>query len=110
MVKVEERREGEILAQETEGYFGMTVQEITAEIAQHMGLPSTDGVIVSAVEPESPAGDAGIKPRDVILQVDTAKIKNMKDFKKATQSRDAKSVLLLISRGDTKYFVVVRER
>ncbi|MCG6536308.1 MAG: Do family serine endopeptidase, partial [Syntrophales bacterium LBB04] len=45
------------------GYFGLVVQEITPDIAKHLGLPNSTGVIVSDVQESSPADEAGTKPQ-----------------------------------------------
>ncbi|HOP36286.1 MAG TPA: PDZ domain-containing protein, partial [Syntrophales bacterium] len=94
----------------TSQYLGMTVQEITPEIARHFGLKGTEGVVVSAVEPDSPAGKAGIEAEDVILQVNRTGIKNLQDYNEVMgKAADKESVLLLIKRGSAQYYVVVRK-
>ncbi|HYT73160.1 MAG TPA: PDZ domain-containing protein, partial [Vicinamibacterales bacterium] len=47
---------------------GVTVQRITADLAASLGLPSSQGALVSSVEPGSPAARAGIRQGDVITQ------------------------------------------
>ena len=56
-------------AQVRGGYLGVRVQDITRELQEARELPTTDGALVSRVEPESPAAEAGIKRGDVILEV-----------------------------------------
>jgi Do/DeqQ family serine protease len=51
------------------GQLGVTVQQITSDLAASLGLAQTEGVLVSAVQPGGPADKAGIKPGDVILNV-----------------------------------------
>ncbi|MGY1917192.1 S1C family serine protease [Blastococcus sp. SYSU DS0973] len=51
-------------------FLGVEPAPITAQIAEHLGLPSSQGVIVAAVVPGGPAMAAGIRPGDVILAVD----------------------------------------
>src|SRR5674536_198553 len=60
------------------GYFGLAVQEITKETAQHMGISRNAGVIVTDVEEGSPADDIGIQPQDIIAQVNKVKISSIK--------------------------------
>lgn len=45
---------------------GVTVQQITSDLATSLGLPSTRGALVSSVEDGSPAAKAGFKQGDVI--------------------------------------------
>ncbi|MCG6537374.1 MAG: Do family serine endopeptidase, partial [Syntrophales bacterium LBB04] len=66
------RKEREIAAAGTTGNFGMTVQDITPDIAKHLGIARQSGVIVADVKDGSPADEAGIRPQDVILQVNKA--------------------------------------
>jgi len=111
-VRIAERPERELLAKrERSGeFFGMTVQEITPEIADHLGLPDTKGVIVSEVKQGGPADQAGIQPGDIILQVNRTKIQSLKEYAREMSKTDAEeSVLLSIRRKDAKFFVIIRK-
>ena len=111
-IKIAERPERDKLAlrSKTSEHFGMTVQEITPEIAKHLGLPDTNGVIVSEVKEGSAAGATGIRAEDIILQVNKVKIYEMEDYEKEmARAEKAGSVLLLIQRGGSKFFVVIRK-
>jgi serine protease Do len=61
---------------ERDFYTGLTVQNIDEMIARTLNRQSTKGVIVTKVVKNSPADEAGIRPGDVITQVDTYKIEN----------------------------------
>ena len=52
------------------GSIGLTVQALTGEIAEAMGLKETHGVLVNQVQAGSPAERAGIRPGDVLLGFD----------------------------------------
>jgi serine protease Do len=52
------------------GKIGVTIQEVTADLADSFGLSSPRGALVSSVESKGPAAAAGIKPGDVVLAVD----------------------------------------
>ncbi len=52
------------------GKIGVTIQEVTADLADSFGLSSPHGALVSSVESKSPAAAAGIEPGDVVLAVD----------------------------------------
>ena len=55
--------------------FGMTLEPITPDLARRMDLPPNQGgAVVSDVDRESPAGNAGIVPGDVILEVNRQKV------------------------------------
>src|SRR5690606_23986457 len=53
----------------TRGYLGVTIQDLTAELAKSFGLSDTKGVLVSQVMPDTPAEKAGIKQGDVIVSL-----------------------------------------
>jgi serine protease Do len=109
-VTVAERRSEKELASTEQGkeYFGMTVQEITEELAKHFDLSNTQGVIVTQVEDGSSADEAGIRVQDIILQINKSKIGSMEDYLKAmSKAVPEGNVLMLVKRGGSKFFIVV---
>jgi serine protease Do len=66
------------------GYLGVSAQEISPQVAQAMGLPtsdpSDDGALVAAVSPGSPAYRAGLQPGDVITKVNGVTVTNPSDL------------------------------
>ncbi|WP_419731028.1 Do family serine endopeptidase [Lichenicola sp.] len=69
----------------TRGYLGVTAQEITPTMAKALSLPTpTDGpaagALVANVVADSPAEKAGIKPGDVITQVNGQKVASPRDL------------------------------
>jgi Do/DeqQ family serine protease len=52
----------------TRGWIGVSLQPLTAELAQGLGLDSTRGAIVARVHPGSPADTAGLQANDVIVK------------------------------------------
>ena len=59
---------------------GIAVQDLTPEIAQGLGLKKATGVVVTQVEPGSPAAEAGLQTGDVIREVNRKPVKNADDF------------------------------
>ena len=51
------------------GRLGVTIQEVNQSLADAFGLKKPMGALVSSVEPDSPAGKAGLKAGDVILKL-----------------------------------------
>lgn len=89
--------------------FGMTVQDITPEIAQYLGITSKSGVIVVDVQDGSPADEKGIQPHDIIRQINRVKITSMKDYmREILKKSDKSSTLFLIKRGKSTFFVSLR--
>ncbi|BEV70556.1 MULTISPECIES: DegQ family serine endoprotease [unclassified Paludibacterium] len=62
------------------GQLGVSIQEMTQELAQSFGLSQPRGALVVRVEPQSPAARAGVHPGDVILQLDDKTITSSKDL------------------------------
>ncbi len=58
------------------GWFGVTVQEVTPELAQSLGLASAKGALVNEVIKGSPAEKAGVKQGDVIVAIDGQPVAN----------------------------------
>jgi serine protease Do len=110
-VTVGERRDDQAQAgaeRSGKGHFGLATQEITAEIAKQLGI-TKEGVMVTEVQPGSPADEVGIQQQDVIVQVNRVKISGMKDYtREITKAVDKKSVTLLIKRGRSSFFVALR--
>jgi serine protease Do len=64
-------------------WVGIKVQPLTGAVAERLGLPSADGVLVSYVERESPAARAGISPGDVIVGVNGEAVTNIRQARRA---------------------------
>ena len=62
------------------GWLGVAIQELTPDLTQGMGLPSGKGALVSSVQDNSPAAEAGIKSGDVVLNFGDHEIASPKDL------------------------------
>jgi len=90
---------------------GLTVQNITPEIARHLNVDNPKGVLVASVEPGSPADDAGFREGDVIRAINRTDVKDSDDFgKKIAKVKDEKTVLFLVERGEGRIFLAVKNR
>jgi serine protease Do len=67
----------------TRGWLGVTIQEITPELAKSFDLKNTEGVLVAQVEPNSPAAKAGIRSGDVIVDYNGKQTKTPRDLSMA---------------------------
>lgn len=87
---------------------GLSVQPITPEIARRFDLKDTEGVVVTRVNPGSPAAAKGIKNGDIIKEVNRKKIKDIKEYKEAIKavSKDDTVLLLVVSGGRTFYVTI----
>ena len=87
---------------------GITVQNLTPEIARQLGLKKETGVVVAGLEPGSPAEEAGIQTGDVIQQINRKPVKNVDDFlQKVETAKNQDSILLLLQRGQNNLFAAV---
>ncbi|MGE5893962.1 MAG: Do family serine endopeptidase, partial [bacterium] len=59
------------------GWIGVTLQDLTAELAEGFGLKNTNGALISDVLRGSPAERAGLKRGDIVLSVDKKEIQNV---------------------------------
>jgi serine protease Do len=109
-VAVGELKDEEVVASAPEkGEMGLTVQRLTPQIAESLGLEKTDGIVVSAVEPGSAADEAGIRRGDVIVEIDRKPIRNLEEYKKSIATvRKGKGVLFLVRRGESTLFLALR--
>ncbi|MGW8303520.1 MAG: DegQ family serine endoprotease, partial [Desulfobacterales bacterium] len=75
-----------ITSPEEESDWGMMVQELTPQLAQQLGLdPETTGVVISNIGEGSPAAEAGLRPGDLITEVNRAAVKNLSEYQQALQ-------------------------
>ncbi|GHE92738.1 serine protease [Aliiroseovarius zhejiangensis] len=61
------------------GWLGVRIQDITDDIAEAMGLDSTNGALITDV-PEGPAKEAGILPNDIILSFDGTEVTDTREL------------------------------
>ncbi|MBW1797916.1 MAG: DegQ family serine endoprotease [Deltaproteobacteria bacterium] len=88
--------------------FGLTVKEITPELARNLRLSETSGLVVVQVKDNSPSAEAGIRPGDIILEVDQDPVKDIEQFSRKLETyKSGDTVLFLIKRrGATLYLTV----
>ncbi len=88
------------------GYLGVRIQDLTPELAQALGLKEEGGAVVNQVVKGEAADKAGIKEGDVIVEVDSKKVKNANDLRLYIGSLPpGKEVQLKIYR-DKKYLTI----
>ena len=110
-IKTEELKEEaaeETPAEEAGPNLGMEVQEITPEMAKNYNLSRTSGVIIVDVESGSPAGEAGLVPGDIIVEVDKEPVKDLETLNNLlVEVKAGQTILFLIDRGGTTIFVTL---
>ena len=63
------------------GLLGVTVQDLTHELAQAFKINQTQGAVITGVQPGSPAEDADLEPGDVVLAINGRRVKNSADVR-----------------------------
>ncbi len=89
---------------------GLDVENVTPELAHELGLNGNAGVVITRVEPGSSAADAGLRRRDVILEVDRQPVSDVHGYEQALAKSSAKGVLLLIERAGSTLYVPLKRQ
>lgn len=88
---------------------GMAVEEITADHAAHFNLPVDEGLVVVGVQSDSPAAEAGIRPGDMVLEVDQQVVRTLAEYQEAVSGYDeGETILFLIQRGGNTLYLTVK--
>ncbi len=81
-------------------WVGVRVQELTRRAARMLGLRSLDGLLVTDVEPGSPAAEAGVQMWDVVVSVNGGPVNDYEEARRA---------LFGVRVGDTLRLDVIRK-
>ena len=99
----------EQLAPDDEGVLnGVAVDDIKPQMRRQLNLPErVQGAVITSVAPDSAAARAGLRPGDVILEINRKPVKSAQDAVELSQKAENKKTLLrLWSRGGTNFLVV----
>ncbi|MBI4460666.1 MAG: Do family serine endopeptidase [Acidobacteria bacterium] len=84
----------------TEAKFGVTIQNMTPELASRLNIEGTKGVVVTGVDPDSFADDIGLRRGDVILEINRQPVADVDDIVSAQKKlKDKSDVVFLIQRN-----------
>jgi len=97
---------------EIEEGFGLSVQELTPELAESLSLKGEKGLVISGVKKGSPASDAGLQRGDLIQEIEHEPLKNLGDYKRIMKESSSKKQILIVikHRGHSRYVVLKREK
>jgi serine protease Do len=82
------------------GYIGATIQDVTPDIAESLGLPPREGALVADVTPDGPSQRSGLQSGDLVLKVDGRPI---------TSASDVTRQVALARAGDTIHLDIRRD-
>jgi bifunctional DNase/RNase len=75
---------------EMEESYGLSLQEVTPDLAKYLSFEPGKGVMVSDVQRGSPAERDGVRKGDIIVEVEGQTVENMIVFKKSFEKKPAK--------------------
>ncbi len=88
------------------GKMGITVENITPDIQSEMNLSSTSGARVTEVRPGSPADDGGVRPGDVIHEINHAPVRSAANLQSVVRDlKKGQTVLLKVERQGQTLFL-----
>lgn len=91
-----------------QGKWGMQLQDVTPEVARRYGLKTAQGVLVAEVQPGSRAAEAGVRPGDVLLEVNRQPVQSVTDVQQVLSKAEEKTqLLLLVQREQGNFFVAL---
>ncbi len=104
----DERLGKEMTESPEENKIGLAVEDITPNLARRFGLRATKGALVVQVAPGSAAAEAGLRPGDVVMDINGRTVKNAADFQRllGALKKGAVARLLVKRQGHSLYFPV----
>jgi serine protease Do len=97
-------------AEDTGTLNGVAVGDLDSRARQQFDLPANiKGVVVTDVDPNSAAAEAGLKPGDVIQEINRKPVKTAEQAVQMTEKANDKTTLLRVWRNGGSRFVVVDE-
>ena len=89
---------------------GVGVADLDRNARQELSAPEhLKGAVITEVKPDSAAAEAGLKPGDVILEINHKLVKTAEEAVKLTEHPAEKKTLLRIWRGGRSFYVLVDE-
>ncbi len=89
---------------------GLTVQSLTPELAEQFEWPRDEkGALITAVEPGSSGGDAGLRRGDLIKEINREAVESAADYGRLLEkAKEGESLLFFIKRGSRTFYVTVQ--
>ena len=88
---------------------GLSLQELTPDLAKQLGIAGNKGLVVTAVQDGGPAAEAGLMRGDVILEAAQEPVTSIAQFKQmVSKLKPEEGLLLLVQRRDATSFVVIK--
>jgi serine protease Do len=86
---------------------GITVDDITPEVRQQFNIPrNIKGAVVIDVAPDSPGHEAGLRPGDVILEMNRKTVRSSEEAVAMSEGLEDDVLLRVWSRGGSRFVVL----
>lgn len=93
----------------TRGFLGIGLQAVDKEIAEGFKLTKTEGILITSVEKNSPAENAGLKQGDILLELNGVPIKSLDTFRNhISMMNPGTETKLKVYRQGKTFFVTVK--
>ena len=97
------------VAKEVGSIQGLEVSELTPTMKENYGIPSNiQGIFISQVAPNSKAEELGFREGDIIVQIESFSISDLKSFNDALKRYKGQPKRMLINRGGRIFSIVAK--
>lgn len=87
--------------------YGLTLQELTPELAKKFEYEENSGLIISGVKSGGSAEAAGLKPGQLVEEVNREKVSNLKELSQALKKSKSDKILLRVRTGNYSTYIVL---
>lgn len=90
---------------------GLSLQNLTEEVAKQFGYAKDQGVLIADVDPDSPAGRVGLQAGQLVEEVNKIRVKNLQELRQVLErTENTNQLLLRIRAGEYSQYVVLQTR
>ena len=88
---------------------GLSLQDLTPEVAEQFGYSKDQGVLIADVEADSPASQVGLQAGQLIEEVNRVRVHSLKELQQAMKKTEkGKQLLLRVRSGEHSQYVVLQ--
>ena len=108
IARLEDETPAKVADAQEKGQLGLSVQPITPPVARELGLKVKEGVLVRDVVEGGRAAEAGIRPGDVIVEINREPVRTVEDLKvRVDKQAKNEPIVLLVNRDGQALYVAV---
>lgn len=88
---------------------GLRLDTLNSDIARRMNIDAENGLVITQVTPNSPGARAGLRPGDIIIEINKQRINSVRDYEDAIKKaeREQQKVILMYVQGRDGVFKFV---